>query len=135
VKIVFMPQFKSLLEWLGGQVSERVTESVGYLIADCPVADGKARLADRSMNAVALAGGSVVLRVPDVVPGKARDFLARLVASADTDISVEGAEAVESDNPDVLGTVSAGETVLLYFTETAAGVFAVSRKAVERITI
>lgn len=133
MRIAYLPQIGKLMEWMRGYVAESMASGTRYTLERRAAEDGRVRLLDRAMNTVAAAGGRLVLRVPDVQPGLSRDFLARIAASAETELSVEGAEGIESDNPDVLGAVEAETTALLFFTEVEAGVFAVSRKKVERV--
>ena len=133
MRIAYLPQIGKLMEWMRGYVSESMSSGTRYALARRAAADGKVRLLDRAMNTVDASGGRLVLRVPDVRPGLSRDFLVRIRAAAETELSVEGAEGIEGDSPNVLGAVEAGATALVFFTEVEAGVFAVSRKAVERI--
>ena len=95
--------------------------------------DGHALLTDRAMNVLALTGEAVTLQMPDMIPGKARDFLVRVTAETESDLLFTGAEAFEGDNQDVLMPPNAGETVIYFFTETAPDVLHVSRKVVTPI--
>ena len=133
MRIAYLPQIGKLMEWMRGYVSESMSSGTRYALARRAAADGKVRLLDRAMNTVDAPGGRLVLRVPDVRPGRSRDFLVRIRAAAETELSVEGAEGIEGDSPNILGAAQAGATALVFFTEVEAGVFAVSRKAVERI--
>ena len=92
--------------------------------------DGHALLTDRAMNALSLTGEAVTLQMPDMIPGKARDFLVRVTAETESDLLFTGAEAFEGDNQDVLMPPNAGETVIYFFTETAPDILHVSRKVV-----
>ena len=95
--------------------------------------DGHALLTDRAMTALSLTGEAVTLQMPDMIPGKARDFLVRVTAETESDLLFTGAEAFEGDNQDVLMPPNAGETVIYFFTETAPDVLLVSRKVVTPI--
>ena len=70
--------------------------------------------------------------MPDIVPGKARDFMLRVTASGENEIVFAGAEAFEGEEGS-LEPPGDGETVVYFFTETSADVLLVARKAVERI--
>lgn len=94
---------------------------------------GRAKLVDRAVNTLALAGEAVALEMPDIAPGKARDFLLRVTAAGEgNSIRFEGAEAFEADFSS-LDPPRDGETIVYFFTETSADVFLVARKSVERI--
>ena len=70
--------------------------------------------------------------MPDIVPGKARDFMLRVTATGDNEIAFTGAEAFEGDAGS-LEPPSDGETVVYFFTETDGDVMLVARKPVERL--
>ena len=89
-------------------------------------------MADRAMNVVTLSGGTATLAVPEIVPGKARDFLLRAECTASTDLKFAGAD-FEGETNGELDPPGEGETVIYFFTETKAGTLLVSRKAVNTI--
>ena len=85
---------------------------------------------DRAMNTLELTDRRVTVVMPDMIPGKARDFLVRVTAETESELYFTGAEAFEGDNQDVLMPPNAGETVIYFFTETAPDILHVSRKVV-----
>ena len=93
---------------------------------------GKAQLSDRTMNVLAVEGGETEIAMPDIIPGKARDFLLRVTASGENTLRFTGAEAFEGE-AGTLDPPADGETVVYFFTETAANILLVARKVVERI--
>ena len=78
------------------------------------------------------ATGTTTVVMPDMVPGKARDFMLRVTASGENEIVFSGAEAFEGEEG-ALEPPGDGETVVYFFTETSSDVLLVARKAVERI--
>ena len=95
---------------------------------------GRVQLADRSANNLAVAGGETTVVMPDIEPGKARDFMLRVTATGENTLKFEGAEAFEGES-DALDPPADGETAVYFFTETAADVLLVARKVVERIDV
>ena len=93
---------------------------------------GRVQLADRSANNLAVAGGETTIVMPDIEPGKARDFMLRVTAAGENTLKFEGAEAFEGE-ADALEPPADGETAVYFFTETAADVLLVARKVVTRI--
>ena len=108
------------------------TERTQYAINRVEAKDGIARLADRAANNLALVGGATTVVMPDIVPGKARDLMLRVTASGENEIAFAGAEAFEGDEG-ALEPPGDGETVVYFFTETAADVMLVARKSVGRL--
>ena len=70
--------------------------------------------------------------MPDMVPGKARDFMLRVTVTGKNEIVFTGAEAFEGEEG-ALEPPGDGETVVYFFTETSSDVLLVARKVVERI--
>ena len=93
---------------------------------------GIAHLANYAANLLAVEGGKTTIVVPDIVPGKARDFMLRVTASGENELLFTGAEAFEGEEG-ALEPPGDGETVVYFFTETSSDVLLVARKAVERI--
>ncbi|MBR2940810.1 MAG: hypothetical protein IKC14_05830 [Kiritimatiellae bacterium] len=125
-------QWDRLVALLKGIAAGSATERTQYAINRVEVNDGVARLADRASNNLALAGGRTTVVMPDIVPGKARDFMLRVTATGDNEIAFTGAEAFEGDAGS-LEPPSDGETVVYFFTETDGDVMLVARKPVERL--
>ena len=132
MRIVVFDQWDRLVALLKGIAAGSATERTQYAINRVEVKDGVARLADRASNNLALAGGRTTVVMPDIVPGKARDFMLRVTATGDNEIAFTGAEAFEGDAGS-LEPPSDGETVVYFFTETEGDVMLVARKPVERL--
>ena len=112
MRIIVFEQWDRLVALLKGIASGSATERTQYAINRVEVNDGVAR--------------------PDIVPGKARDFMLRVTATGDNEIAFTGAEAFEGDAGS-LEPPSDGETVVYFFTETDGDVMLVARKPVERL--
>ena len=132
MRIIVFEQWDRLVALLQGIAAGSATERTQYAINRVEVKDGVARLADRASNNLALAGGRTTVVMPDIVPGKARDFMLRVTATGDNEIAFTGAEAFEGDAGS-LEPPSDGETVVYFFTETDGDVMLVARKPVERL--
>ena len=132
MRIIVFEQWDRLVALLKGIAAGSATERTQYAINRVEVNDGVARLADRASNNLALAGGRTTVVMPDIVPGKARDFMLRVTATGDNEIAFTGAEAFEGDAGS-LEPPSDGETVVYFFTETDGDVMLVARKPVERL--
>ena len=94
--------------------------------------NGVAHLANYAANLLAVEGGKTTIVMPDMVPGKARDFMLRVTASGDNELLFTGAGAFEGEEG-ALEPPGDGETVVYFFTETSSDVLLVARKVVERI--
>ena len=130
MSILLFEQWDKLVSLLQKMAAKTATEKSQYALNRVIPEGGHAQLKDRAMNNLTLNGEEVTLQVPDIIPGKARDFLVRVTAEVDTELSFSGAEKFESDNQDFLIPPNAGETVIYFFTETAADVFWVARRLV-----
>lgn len=133
MKLCLFPQWDDLVSFMRNLARHSAADICQRNFVRIKPVDGHALLTDRAMNAIALTGEAVTLQMPDMIPGKARDFLVRVTAETESDLLFTGAEAFEGDNQDVLMPPNAGETVIYFFTETAPDVFLVARRPVERI--
>ncbi|MBR3921985.1 MAG: hypothetical protein IKJ45_02640 [Kiritimatiellae bacterium] len=133
MKLCLFPQWDDLVSFMRNLARHSAADICQRNFVRIKPVDGHALLTDRAMNALALTGEAVTLQMPDMIPGKARDFLVRVTAETESDLLFTGAEAFEGDNQDVLMPPNAGETVIYFFTETAPDVFLVARRPVERI--
>ena len=132
MRIVIFDQWEKLVSLLKGMAASSATERTQYDIVRVVPKDGRAQLADRAMNNLAVEGGSTTVVMPDMVPGKARDFMLRVTASGENELLFTGAEAFEGEEG-ALEPPGDGETVVYFFTETSSDVLLVARKVVERI--
>lgn len=132
MRIVIFDQWEKLVSLLKGMAASSATERTQYAINRVEAKDGIARLTDRAANNLALVGGATTVVMPNIVPGKARDLMLRVTASGENEIAFAGAEAFEGDEG-ALEPPGDGETVVYFFTETAADVMLVARKSVGRL--
>ena len=130
MKLCLFPQWDDLVSFMRNLARHSAADICQRNFVRIKPVDGHALLTDRAMNAIALTGEAVTLQMPDMIPGKARDFLVRVTAETESDLLFTGAEAFEGDNQDVLMPPNAGETVIYFFTETAPDILHVSRKVV-----
>ena len=130
MKLCLFPQWDDLVSFMRNLARHSAADICQRNFVRIKPVDGHALLTDRAMNALALTGEAVTLQMPDMIPGKARDFLVRVTAETESELYFTGAEAFEGDNQDVLMPPNAGETVIYLFTETAPDVLHVSRKVV-----
>ena len=133
MKLCLFPQWNNLVSFMRNLSRQSAADICQWNYVRIKPVDGHALLTDRVMNALTLTGEAVTLQMPDIIPGKARDFLVRVTAETESELYFTGAEAFEGDNQDVLMPPKAGETVIYFFTETAPDVFLVARRPVERI--
>ena len=132
MRIVIFDQWEKLVSLLKGMAASSATERTQYDIVRIVPKDGRAQLADRAMNNLAVEGGATTVVMPDMVPGKAREFMLRVTASGENEIAFAGADAFEGDDG-ALEPPGDGETVVYFFTETASDVMLVARKAVGKL--
>ena len=130
MKLCLFPQWDDLVSFMRNLARHSAADICQRNFVRIKPVDGHALLTDRAMNAIALTGEAVTLQMPDMIPGKARDFLVRVTAETESDLLFTGAEAFEGNNQDVLMPPNAGETVIYFFTETAPDILHVSRKVV-----
>lgn len=132
MRIVIFDQWEKLVSLLKGMAASSAAERTQYAINRVVPKDGRAQLADRSANNLALAGGTTTVVMPDIVPGKARDLMLRVEATGDNEIVFAGAEAFEGEEG-ALEPPADGETVVYFFTETAGDVMLAARKSAGRL--
>ena len=132
MRIIVFDQWEKLVSLLKGMAASSATERTQYDIVRIVPKDGRAQLADRAMNNLAVEGGATTVVMPDMVPGKAREFMLRVTASGENELLFTGAEAFEGEEG-ALEPPGDGETVVYFFTETSSDVLLVARKVVERI--
>ena len=132
MKVIVFDQWEKLVALVRGMASDAATERTQYGIVRTVAKDGRAQLADRAVNNLAVEGGTTTVVMPDMVPGKARDFMLRVTATGENEIAFTGAEAFEGE-AGALDPPGDGETVVYFFTETSADVLLVARKVAERL--
>ena len=132
MKVIVFDQWDKLVAKFRGIATAAMNERTQYDVVRLEPKGGRVQLADRSMNNLAVSGGATAIVMPDIVPGKVRDFMLRVTASGENTLRFEGAEAFEGE-ADALEPPGDGETCVYFFTETAADVLLVARKVVTRI--
>ena len=132
MKVIVFEQWDKLTALMRRIAAGSASEKTQYAIKRVQTKDGRAHLNDRTANVLAIEGGATTVVMPDIEPGKARDFMLRVTASGENTLLFEGVEAFEGES-DALEPPGDGETVVYFFTETAADILLVARKVVERI--
>ena len=132
MKVIVFEQWDKLTALMRRIAASSASEKSQYAIKRVQTKDGRAHLDDRTANVLAIEGGTTTVVMPDIEPGKARDFMMRVTASGENTLLFKGAEAFEGES-DALEPPGDGETVVYFFTETAANILLVARKVVERI--
>ena len=132
MKVIVFDQWDKLVAKFRSIATAAMNERTQYDIVRLEPKGGRVQLADRSANNLAVAGGETTIVMPDIEPGKARDFMLRITATGENTLKFEGAEAFEGE-ADALEPPGDGETAVYFFTETTADILLVARKVVERI--
>ena len=132
MKVIVFEQWDKLTALMRRIAAGSASEKSQYAIKRVQTKDGRAHLDDRTANVLAVEGGTTTVVMPDIEPGKARDFMLRVTATGENTLVFDGAEAFEGES-DALEPPGDGETVVYFFTETAADILLVARKVVERI--
>ena len=132
MKVIVFDQWDKLMAKFRSVASGAATAKSQYDLVRLEPKGGRVQLADRSPNNLAVDGGETTIVMPDIEPGKARDFMLRVTATGENTLKFEGAEAFEGE-ADALQPPADGETAVYFFTETAADVLLVARKVVTRI--
>ena len=132
MKVFVFDQWDKLVAKYRGIATAAMNERTQYDVVRVEPKGGRVQLADRSANNLAVAGGETTIVMPDIEPGKARDFMLRVEAAGENTLKFEGAEAFEGES-DAFDPPADGETCVYFFTETAADVLLVARKVGTRI--
>ena len=132
MKVIVFEQWDKLVAKLKGIAECSAGERSQYAINRVQPKDGRAHLVDRAANVLAIAGGTTTVVMPDIEPGKARDFMLRVTATGENVLKFEGAEAFEGEE-DALDPPGDGETAVYFFTETAGDILLVGRRIARRI--
>ncbi len=77
MKLCLFPQWEELVSFMRNLARHSAADICQQNFVRIKPVDGRAILTDRAMNAIALTGEAVTLQMPDMIPGKARDFLVR----------------------------------------------------------
>ena len=93
MKVIVFDQWDKLVAKFKGIATAAMDEKAQYDIVRLEPRGGRVQLADRSMNNLAVSGGATAIVMPDIEPGKARDFMLRVEATGENTLKFEGAEA------------------------------------------
>ena len=77
MKLCLFPQWEELVSFMRNLARHSAADICQQNFVRIKPVDGRAILTDWAMNALALTGEAVILQMPDMIPGKARDFLVR----------------------------------------------------------
>ena len=132
MRLIAFPQWDKFASLLRNMARQSAAEYAQRKIVRIIPKNGVAHLVNNAVNLLAIEGGTTTIFMPDMVPGKARDFMLRVTASGENEIAFTGAGAFEGEEG-ALEPPGDGETVVYFFTETSSDVLLVARKAVERI--
>ena len=132
MRLIAFPQWDKLTSLLRDMARQSDADYAQRNIVRIIPKNGIAHLANYAVNLFAVEGGTTTIIMPDMTPGKTRDFMLRVTASGENELLFTGAEAFEGEEG-ALEPPGDGETVAYFFTETSSDVLLVARKAVERI--
>ena len=132
MKVIVFEQWDKLVAKLKGIAENSAGERSQYAINRVQPKDGRAHLLDHAANVLTVDGGTTTVVMPDIEPGKARDFMLRVTATGENALKFENAEAFEGEE-DALNPPGDGETVVYFFTETAGDILLVGRRIARRI--
>ena len=132
MRLIAFPQWDKFASLLRNMARQSAAEYAQRKIVRIIPKNGVAHLVNNAVNLLAIEGGTTTIFMPDMVPGKARDFMLRVTASGENEIAFTGAGAFEGEEG-ALEPPGDGETVVYFFTETSGDVMLVARKSVERL--
>lgn len=132
MKLCLFPQWDDLVSFMRNLARHSAADYAQRKIVRIIPRNGVAYLANYAANLLAVEGGTTTIIMPDMVPGKARDFMLRVTATGENEIVFTGVEAFEGEEG-ALEPPGDGETVVSFFTGTDGDVMLVARKPVERL--
>ena len=83
MKVIVFEQWDKLTALMRRIAASSASEKSQYAIKRVQTKDGRAHLDDRTANVLAIEGGTTTVVMPDIEPGKARDFMMRVTASGE----------------------------------------------------
>ena len=125
MRLIAFPQWDKLTSLLRGMARQSAADYAQRKIVRIIPKNGIAHLTNYAVNLLAVEGGKTTIIMPDIVPGKARDFILRVTASGENELLFTGAEAFEGEEG-ALEPPGNGETVVYFFTETSSDVLLVA---------
>ena len=132
MRIILFEQWDKLVAMFKSMASNVAADKSQYSLNRVMPVDGRADLADRAMNTLTITDQTVTLQMPDMIPGKARDFLLKVKADGECVLDFGGETTFEGETGSLDAPLD-GECVIYFFTETEADVFLVARKNVKPI--
>jgi len=129
MKLFIFPQYQRMMDHFRAVANGCATDKMRYPICRVEARDGAVQLQDHAMNVLTLTGGTTQIKLPEIIPGKARQFCLRLTATGDNTITFTGA-SLESDAEGSIAPPADGETVLYTFTETFGDILFVQRRKI-----
>ena len=118
MRLLMFPQWDKLSALLRTMARQSAADYCQRNIKRVQPKAGRVLLEDRTVNVLIVEGGQTTVVMPDIEPGKARDFMLRVTATGENTLKFEGAEAFEGEE-DALEPPADGETAVYFFTETA----------------
>lgn len=134
MKLVLFNQWEKLVGAMKALANNAAEDQAHYALHSVILKNGAATFMNRAMNVLTISGGSTRLYLPDIIPGKARDFLLRITANGSNTIEFVTLAEFESGEENPLAPPEDGQTIIYFFTETAGDKFLVARKIINQIT-
>ena len=97
MRLIAFPQLDKLTSLLRGMARQSAADYTQRKILRIIPKNGVAHLANYAANLLAVEGGTTTVVMPDIVPGKARDFMLRVTASGENELLFTGAKAFEGE--------------------------------------
>ena len=86
MRLLAFPQWDKLTSLLRGMARQSAADYAQRKIVRIIPKNGIAHLANYAAKLLAVEGGKTTIIMPDMTPGKARDFMLRVTASGDNEI-------------------------------------------------
>ena len=126
MKMIVFNQWEALVKRFRSIAAETSESSARRTFAAVETSGGHVHLTDLAVNGLSLENETVTVHVPEIVPGKARNFVLRVKAAGTCALSFTGCESFEGE-ADALSAPADGETAVYSFTETEPDVLFVTR--------
>jgi len=97
MRLIAFPQWDKLTSLLRGMARQSAADYAQQNIVRIIPKNGVAHLVNYAANLLAAEGGKTTIVMPDMTPGKARDFMLRVTASGENEIVFNGAGAFEGE--------------------------------------
>ena len=97
MRLLAFPQWDKLMSLLRNMARQSAADYAQRKIVRIIPKNGVAHLVNNAVNLLAIDGATTTIIMPDIVPGKARDFMLRVTATGDNEIVF--AEIKKKDTP------------------------------------